>query len=390
MSYTPGSSEWRENEALKAELNALAIRQGRAPSWPLEDQREALRDAFAAGFLHRPGRDPHPLASEYLKAGPMSYVRLAEQCLALAGHRVAADGDGFNAIRAALRTADFPSIIEETARGLAEARQSTQLADLLALTAQLEVPTYAAQSYSMVDLDNLPAPGATTLANYVFPTVKLTGEPIQTFGVLAKILITRQALTNDDRNLVRAAVNAFLAAAHRNEMKTLAALLEANATLEDGTALFATAKGNLVTAALDSGGLASAFAALRETPVESGDPADAACSAILVHSDDEVGTLELVEALPEPRRPRVVATANLATAGAWYVFASPITHPAIGRVRMVGAPESAVTFGGMVDATQRDPVTGEIREYPGVALEATHNVGYSVLSRIGVVKCSKT
>ena len=72
------------------------------------------------------------------------------------------------------------------------------------------------------------------------------------------------------------------------------------------------------------------------------------------------------------------------------MFASPITHPAIGRVRMVGAPESAVTFGGMVDATQRDPVTGEIREYPGVALEATHNVGYSVLSRIGVVKCSKT
>ena len=109
-----------------------------------------------------------------------------------------------------------------------------------------------------------------------------------------------------------------------------------------------------------------------------------------MHSDDEVDALELIANLPEPRRPRVVATANLSAAGAWYVFASPLTHPAIGRTRLVGSPESAVNFGGFVAATQRDPVTGEISEYPGVALEASHNVGYSVLSRVGVVKCSKT
>ena len=108
-------------------------------------------------------------------------------------------------------------------RGISQQRRSEALADIVALTMQIEAADYRPESYSFVDLEDLPAPSAaTTSGNFHLASVKSAGESYQVFSNFTKILVTRQALVNDDRGFVRAAVNAFTAHAHRNEMATIA------------------------------------------------------------------------------------------------------------------------------------------------------------------------
>lgn len=377
--------------ARRAHLDAQ-LDQCRGPDssrWGPQDRLRAASDAFAL-HMGLPRMDAHPLATRHLERGPFGILNLAETILAAGNGRPPERmGDGYGTIIKAMSTAEFPSVVSETLRGLAAARQSDTLADLVALTAALELPSYNSQSYSLVDLEGLPAPSPNEMSEYHFANVRLTGETIQAHSTFARILITRQALVNDDRGFVRAALAAFTAAAHRNEMALLTGLVEANANLADGAPLFGAGTRNLVTAALDATGLGTAYSKLRSQPTEGGDPSDAAPAALLVHADDERAALALMEALPADRRCRVVATARLSTAGKWYLFARPDLYPVIGRVRLTGSGPSAVSFGGLEPAVTRER-DGTIREYPGVALPATHSVGYSVLSRIGAVACSKT
>ena len=384
------------NEEVKAGLDALraerldaqlgVFRGPESAHWRPADRIQAAADAYALTMgLPRPAA--HPLAARHLDGGRFGLVDLAESIMAArTGRPVERVGDGLQSVIMALSTAEFPSVVVETLRGIAAARQSDALTDLQALTADLVLPTYNSQSYSMVDLEGLPAPSAHEMENYHFASVRLTGETIQLHSVFARILITRQALANDDRGFIQAAISAFTAAAHRNEMGLLTGLVEANANLGDGAALFGAS--NTVVASLDATGLGLAYAKLRGQPTEGGDPADAAPAALLVHADDERAALGLMESLPADRRCRVVATARLTNADTWYVFARPDIYPVIGRVRLTGADPSAVSFSGLESAVARDR-DGTIREYPGVALPATHSVGYSVLSRIGAVACPK-
>jgi hypothetical protein len=106
------------------------------------------------------------------------------------------------------------------------------------------------------------------------------------------------------------------------------------------------------------------FSALRRQPTEAADPSDAQAAVILLHADDE-------------------------DASTWHVFADQRAFPLIGRIRSTGAPGSAVTFGRLEPANRHDSATGQVTDYPGVALPATHGVGYCRLSRIGAVLLSK-
>jgi hypothetical protein len=369
--------------------NPTTPRRASGADWSRADHLQAITHCMTQSF-GLGVRDMHPLAEAALSDGrPYTFLDAAEGCMYTAGHHAPAGGDGYNTIRAALSTPDFGTVITETVRGIARERRSEALASILALTHQLEVPDYRAMGYSMVDLEGLPAPSEITTNRYYFATVIPTGEQIAVHSLLARILVTRQALVNDDRGFVAAAINAFLRSAHSNELGMITGLLESNANMQDGAPIFHGDHGNLTTAALDAGGLGTAFSTLRKQKTEGGDVSDATPAVMLVHSDDEAAALALTEALPEDRRPRVVSTARLANADSWYLLADPRTFPCIGRVRMEGAELSAVSFGGFEPAVETLD-DGTTREFNGVALPATHSVGYSVLSRIGAVKLTKT
>lgn len=387
MLYEPEAH--RSPKELRAALKRY--HEGKKASYNRADQRQAMKHCMAKSF-GLPVRDMHPIAESILEEyGEYSFIDAAEAALFMARGSVPERiGDGFNSIVMALATPDLPEVIRETVRGVAFERKSDLLASILALTHRVEVRNYNAQSYSFVDLKGLPAPGEDTMGEYVFANVQVTGEAVVAHSLFARILVTREALTNDDRNYVRAAINAFLASAHRNEMSMIVKLLETNAELKDGSPLFHVDTSNQAVADLDATGLGTAFKTLRSQPSESGENTDAAPSTMLVHADDEVAALALIETLPERSRPRVVATSRLSDADSWYLFADTEIYPTIGRVLMEGHDASAVTFGGFESAVERDPVTGGSIEYNGLALPATHSVGFSVLSRVGAVKLTKT
>jgi hypothetical protein len=256
-------------------------------------------------------------------------------------------------------------------RGLAEARTADPglLQDVLALTHPLRVRDYRAASYSHVDLEDLPAPGPSEMQEYRVVTARLTGEPIRVHSLFAKILVSREALTNDDRGFVQAAVGAFLAQAHRNELRTVSSLLESG-TMTDGEPIFHADFANVGSGIVNDAGLMGAVLALRTQTTEGGVPSNARPAVLLVHPTDEVPALQLVQTLPEDRRPRVVTSAFLADTH-WYLLADPGVYPIVGRVLLDGAGESAVSFGPFEQASVlRD---GEQVDYNGLALPATHS-----------------
>ena len=384
LGLTPARSaaELAELEALRAEQRGLTARHLRT-----DDSFDALRDAFFAAHAGaRPS--PHPGARRYLRDGFLGLRGLAEEVLALRGRNVPA-GDGFGATISALSTPDFPTIVSETARGISAARSSVHLPDILALTAPLEVQNYNSQSYSSVDIEGVPTPGSLEYHEFSVPRVRLTGEEVQIASVFARLIFSRQAIVNDDRNYFASAVRAFVAACHRNEMRMLIAKLEANANLTDGRALFNATDGNLITGSGEPSAttIKNVIAALRNTSLEGGDAADCKLAVLLVPAELELSALTAARDLfPPSHQPSVVSSAYLSDATSWYAFADPMLFPTIGRVKFVGADDSAVSFSGLAPAQQLDPQTGKTSEYNGLALEASHSVGFSVLGRAGAVK----
>ena len=340
------------------------------------DHVQAAGDALAHRYGTKPA-DLHPLAEGLIRGEPFSLQDAADVCLEAAGHRLEASWDPYRTILAAMTTATYPALLEQTWRGVAEARRSPQLEKLLALTAQLEVKDYRAQSFSMVDLGGLEAPNQFSSGEFLIASPVVTGEPIQTYSTFVQIAVSRQALQNDDRNLIRSAISAFLRSAHSAEMTRLVQILQSNANLQDGSPLFHDDHGNQVTAAaVDATSLAAAMRKLRDSRTEGGDRTDADPYALLVGSEAEGPALVEVQKFPEANRPRVIATAHIQAANEWYLFAAPDTFPVIGRTRLEGAALSCVSFGSF----ETDDTS------PGVLIPATHSVGYSVLSRVGAVR----
>jgi hypothetical protein len=178
------------------------------------DHIQAAQHLLAHNYGIAP-QNMHPLAEAEIQSGPRyTLVDAAESCLEMAGHQLQAGADPYRQILAAMSTSDFPSVVRETWKGIAESRRSPQLEKIIALTHQLTVDDYKQQSFSMVDLGGMEAPGFRTMHEYTEVHPIPTGEAIQVWSLFARIGISRQALANDDRGMFRAAISAFLRAGH--------------------------------------------------------------------------------------------------------------------------------------------------------------------------------
>jgi hypothetical protein len=356
------------------------------------DQHIALAaEAFKAGVLSTDPADLSPQARDIVRAGgPFSMSDLACTVLEMRhGPGAVPVGDPARMIKAALSTSDFPNILQETLKGITVERQSDLLEDLRAITRRVNVENYNERAFTTVDLAELPLPSSGT-ENYFFTLKpKAAGEPVRTFSIFAKLLVSVQALAADTTSFITAAVAAFANAAHRGEMKRIAELLEDNAALADGAPLFHADRGNLGTAGLSNIGLGEIASTLRSQPSESGIAASAPLHALIVHPDDEINALALVEALPMQRQPRVVSNAFLANNDYWYGMAPPEQYPTLGRVLLRDSDDSAVTIGQPTSGTYRDQ-DGRTVDFPGIHLDLTHTTGLTPLSAVGIAKFAKS
>jgi hypothetical protein len=273
-------------------------------------------------------------------------------------------------------------------RGITRAHQSPALADVAAVTLDIQAASYRPESYSFVDLQEVPIPSASSMNEFHFVVPTAAGEEVQVFTSFAKLLVSEQALVNDDREFIRASLTAFNQQAARNELKRIVNLLESTANLSEGAPLFGS--DNAVSGGtLDAAGLGAAMSKLRQQPTESGEVSGSAPAVVAVHPDDEYSAKALAENLPAEVQPRVVVLPTLANSDDYFVMAEPASNPVIGRTRLAGSEFRGVTIGAFEPASRMN-AEGNTESYPGVAVPMSHTVGLNVVSRVDVVRVSKS
>jgi hypothetical protein len=207
-----------------AEYNVPAA----GPAWSFADRTEAAEQTLLRGLGCLRGQQLHPLALAAVEAGKDSLPAVLRTIFA-ARHPGSVDysATSTRVIKAALGSGDLPQLLGTTARGIARKYRSQQLQDLIAISTQLEAIDYRPNSYSLVDLGDLPPPSDQFGREYTEVNILATGEPFKLLALYAKIGISIQALANDDRGLVAAGVKAFLTAAARNEAALAYGLIHA-------------------------------------------------------------------------------------------------------------------------------------------------------------------
>ena len=222
----------------------------------------------------------------------------------------------------------------------------------------------------IVDVGELSGPdGPLSLAPLVNAAATTTGRP---FTWSAQVSVARQVLVNDDIGLLTALVASFGVAAASIDDQRVAAVLQANAALGDGVALFASAKGNdLTTTSLNVAGLNDGFEALRVMATPAGRRANLPAAVLLVPPSEIATAKVLLAALDGP--PKLASNAWLPS-GSRYLFASPTLAPTLVRLRLTRSKA-----GPSVERVN-------IPDYDGFGLRVLHDVGIVASNRVGVVR----
>lgn len=345
------------------------------------DRLVDFRAAAVDTLLQRAGlrvEQPHPASRDLAR---MDLVGMAEACLSLTGRPPATGGrDGI--LKAALSTSDFPSLLGNTAQRALSIGYQEAASGAVLISSERELSDFRAAT-----LANLSeAPGlkpVAELAEYTFGQLADSGQPfkVEPFGRL--LMVSRQAIINDDLAAFTRLPAAFGAAARRLEADLIFKLLTANPTLADGVPLFHATHGNLgAPAALSVPALAAARAMMRRQKGLLGESyVDPAPSLLIVPVSLQTAAEQLVATLHDPsvttganveqpafiRGLTVVADPRLdeVSETAWYLSASPRQFDGLVRCYLQGQPRP------FLDESQefaRDALTWKCRMDFGAAV----------------------
>lgn len=219
--------------------------------------------AIAAGVtLER----PHPLAQN------LTLAQIASTCAIQAAPRRAIETDQA-VVGRGMGTSDFARVLATGAAALAMQTYDTQSAEYAAFAVPVEVKNFRPVTVAAVEAQGIElellgqnaeiARGSAILAAAGTAPVQLT--------TFAKIIgISRQAVVNDNLGAFAAAVSGLGGSAARLESQLIAAALEANPLLDDGSAVFDAAHSNVVAADLVGPALGEAMALLRNQRTAAG------------------------------------------------------------------------------------------------------------------------
>jgi hypothetical protein len=259
---------------------------------------------------------------------------MAKLCLEHAGIRTRGMSHGAILTRSLHATSDFPAALGNTVyrvlkaefeaapRGIAQAARPITLADFRA-RAMID---FAGDPIELLEVNEG--------GEFLRATIAEGSNSIRlrTFGRV--IGFTRQLLINDDLDMISRLPRMFAKAAVAVEDKTLAALLESNPTLGDGTALFHANHKNLAGAGatISEATLSAARLALRTQVGLNGQPVNLVPWAVVIPPQLETATEKelavLTPASSSDANPfqgalKIIVDPWLSSASAWYVAASP-------------------------------------------------------------------
>lgn len=367
----------------------------RAPAAPsgfmpfsCRDVEGALGDFFRMQTGARVA-NPDPIATQMLEEG-VGLAKLARHWLAA---YIPADdlrgASNADVITRALSTSDFQNAITSGWHQTVRATFNEQISGYRAILRELPVKDFNTQRVpdygGMSDLKAMPE-GAEYKNASLSATTVLESVSLTTYGL--QFTVSRQALINDEIGEISAAVRQLANIAALHLAAAVASTLEDSTTLSDGSAYFATAKGNLVQYASGGGapsvstmdaagtklwrrsvgdhvaGVAPRFVIV---PPELAHTAQVLVSAIW----DPAGTAGTV---PVGRCDRIVLP-HLVNTTHWYLAGDPAFAPALALLRLAGSSD-LVQLEQVKAPLHRDGLTYRIRTDYKVAR----------ISRVGIVK----
>jgi len=252
-------------EAFKAAVADFLIakepdtRVGSAAPTITRDEADTRRALMASALLGRMDPKAEVEAGNDFRA--MSCLRMAEEGLVRAGLSVRGKTPNEIAIMAMQNTADFPSVLENSARKRLMTAYSYATPTYKIWAAPSTTPDF--KTMSRPRLGETPAflkvPEGAQITLGTMTESKET-YAIATYG--RGISFTRQMLINDDLGAFNSLIQAFGLQASIIENKTVYAILTANAAMADTVALFHATHANLGSGVIANAGLDAMFTAM--------------------------------------------------------------------------------------------------------------------------------
>lgn len=301
---------------------------------------QAASDALAAR-MGGTVKDPHPAARDFRDT---SLTGMAALCLNAAGHPTV--GMSRPAlVKLAMTTSDFPELLSTTANKSLTNRFEAISEEHRALCETASLPDF--KPATAVNVSFLPGLLEKKEAGEIKYGAITDGAETYKLATYARgLVLSREAIINDDLQAFAALVQAAANAAARLERDLVFGVLTANAAMSDGVALFHANHGNLDSSAagIDIAGLNKARVLMRKQQDSNGgyvltDPrfvvcpvaleADAeALTASLTYrpgSNTELTTPQWVKALAVVSDPRLDAV----DAADWYLLSTPAVAPVV-------------------------------------------------------------
>ncbi len=335
----------------------------------LADHKEALRDAILLRTGIAKSELPlHPNAGELARNETSLLKAAVEACGAyVAGPKSLSPTANF--VRG-LASNDFMDILNQVARS-ATVRKLSAHARHRAICDMRELRDFKTADFATMDMDvslTEIRELSETVGGIAINAAKGLSAGLKTYGM--NFFVTRDAIKNDDINLIVETFANAGAAASRLEAKTVYGLIESNPVLADGELMFHVDHGNLV------GGLAAdlgaALASLKNMETLSGEPADLDAAHLVVAPNLELATRKmLVEA---GLKLNVIAAPWLA-AGNWYLMADPGLAPSVALLHLKGSK------GGLFIETVHTDAGSD-----GVMIGVRHDFAVVPIGRHGIVK----
>ena len=296
----------------------------------INDALDALPDWIAIRAGLAPKR-PHPVAERMVRED-VKLRDMAEDYALVQGleqNRPLGD-DRRKALAAGLKSNAFGFALGKAIATVTGLRYDQQAAEHRAFTAPVPMKNFLSAEFPHADvLDDLPRTpeGAEFKQGDVVTVSGGLHAQLHTYG--RKILVSREAIINDDVDLVASVFGNLGAATGRTEGKLVYSMLEDNPALGDGEPMFHTAHGNVVGDPLDASSLGAAMAAMRNQPTPSKNVANLRPAFLIVAADLEYTSLKLIHDIGADIQ---VIGAPWLAAGRWYLMASPAVSPVVGRL----------------------------------------------------------
>lgn len=293
--------------------------------------RAAASDALAMR-LGAPVKEPHPAAKDFRET---SFTGFAAMCLSASGHPTLGKSRA-SLIKAAMTTSDFPELLSNTAnKSLAtrveaitqEHRQLCDKGDLVDFK-----PAKVVNTSFLPGLERKLESG-----EIKYGAITDGAETYRLLTYARGLVLSREAMTNDDLDGFGALLRTAANTAARLERDLVFGVLTTNAAMSDGVALFHATHGNLDSNAhgIDIGGLNAARVLMRKQQDANGgyvltDPRFIVCPVALEadaealvasltyrqSSNTELQTPAWVKSLAVVSDPRLDA----ASASVWYLL----------------------------------------------------------------------